>query len=97
MFSEIDPNKEYKHAEIWDYVYERDNGHCQMPGCGKNNGSQQHHVIHKGRGGKTKTNNLILLCIDCHTGGGHGFSVVQIQKMLEKIERNEKKFRRNLI
>lgn len=95
MFSVINPDQEYKHEYIWDYVYERDNGHCGK--CGRNNGSQEHHVIPKSRGGKTKPNNLILLCMKCHTGGGHGFSEEEIIKMQEKVKRNEKKFRRNII
>ena len=95
MYSLINPDQEYKHEEIWDYVYERDNGNCQI--CGKNNGSQEHHVIPKSRGGKTKTNNLILLCIDHHTGSGHGFTAEEIVEMQIKIKRNERKFRRNII
>jgi 5-methylcytosine-specific restriction endonuclease McrA len=94
-FKDIDPNKEYKHNEIWDYVYERDSGYCQK--CGRNQGSQQHHIIPKSKLGKTTANNLILLCQECHIGEGHCFSDEDKKNFWNNLVKNEKKFRERLI
>jgi len=95
MFKSINPEKEYKHTDIWNYVYERDNGNCQL--CGKNNGCEQHHVMPLGNGGKTKPGNLILLCTMCHTGLGHSFTQEMTQYMYNRINKNESKFRKMMI
>ena len=36
--------------------------HCQLPGCGHRRYIDGHHIIHRGNGGETKLDNLVLLC-----------------------------------
>lgn len=91
---DIDPSAEYEHQDIWEYVYERDCGICQL--CGKQ-GTEQHHIKMKSAGGKDEANNLVLLCKMCHTGNGHSFSKSQVALMKYKVVKNERKFRRRLI
>ena len=92
-FKEVDPTKEYNHTEIWDYVYERDNCLCQM--CGGTKLLQQHHIISRGKGGGTHTNNLILMCYDCHIG--KAFTKKITENLLSKAIKNEIKFRERMV
>jgi len=93
-YRSIDPEEEYEHCFLWDYVYQRDNEMCQL--CGAP-GGEQHHVISRGRRGITKASNLILLCHTCHRGGNHNFSQTDTEKMLFIVRRNESRFRQRMI
>jgi len=96
-FKNIDPDKEYKHTEIWDYVNERDGGLCQDPSCGRASCNAQHHILNKSQGGKTTPNNLITLCKKHHDKGGHGVDRHDREMLFAIVARNEKKFRSNLV
>ncbi len=41
---------------------ERDEGRCRFPGCENSSWVDAHHIVHWAHGGKTKLENLILLC-----------------------------------
>jgi hypothetical protein len=43
-------------------VYERDDSHCQHPGCRNTRWLQVHHIVPWARGGATDLDNLIVLC-----------------------------------
>ena len=92
---EVKPKKEYDHSEIWDYVYERDNGRCQI--CGKGRMLEQHHIVMKSLGGKTVSANLILVCNFCHTNRCHGINRVSVEYMQAKVASNERRLRERLI
>jgi len=93
----VDPNFEYPEItkELRAYVLERDNELCQI--CGKS-GSHLHHVNYKSKGGPNCANNLITLCVDCHTGddGIHKKLGPMAAILRSKIEFNENRFRRKL-
>ena len=93
-FRNIDPDKEYPHTEIWDYINERDGGRCLV--CGKQ-ADEQHHIIMRSKCGKDTPNNIISLCLICHKDRQHGADRVSNIKLLELVYRAEKKFRENLI
>ena len=40
----------------------RDEGRCRFPGCENRRWVDAHHILHWARGGKTKVDNLVLLC-----------------------------------
>lgn len=40
----------------------RDGGRCRFPGCENRRWVDAHHIMHWARGGKTKLDNLVLLC-----------------------------------
>jgi hypothetical protein len=41
---------------------QRDEGRCRFPGCENRSWVDAHHIVHWAHGGKTKLDNLILLC-----------------------------------
>lgn len=41
--------------------------HCQFPGCSQDKYVEGHHIVHWANGGKTKLDNLVLLCGRHHT------------------------------
>jgi HNH endonuclease/Domain of unknown function (DUF222) len=41
---------------------ERDEGRCRFPGCENRRWVDAHHIVHWARGGKTRLDNLVLLC-----------------------------------
>jgi len=56
---------------------ERDEGRCRFPGCENGSWVDAHHIVHWAHGGKTKLDNLILLCGRHHRlvhEGGFGVS-----------------------
>ena len=56
---------------------ERDEGRCRFPGCENRSWVDAHHIVHWAHGGKTKLDNLILLCGRHHRlvhEGGFGVS-----------------------
>lgn len=40
--------------------------HCQFPGCAQERYVEGHHIVHWAHGGKTRLNNLVLLCSRHH-------------------------------
>ena len=56
---------------------ERDEGRCRFPGCENRSWVDAHHIVHWAHGGKTRLDNLILLCDRHHRlvhEGGFGLS-----------------------
>lgn len=99
MISEFDPNEEFEGfpEELWQYVYTRDNGICQITGGG---GSQEHHILHKSHGGKNCANNLILLSKrghDIQHGKDRLTGPIRKKVLKEKVRKNEERLRRSLV
>ena len=60
----------YGYYDIRYYVFARDNYTCQV--CKqKNKILQTHHIVYKSKGGTDKPDNLITVCINCHTHKNH--------------------------
>jgi 5-methylcytosine-specific restriction endonuclease McrA len=91
----LDPNEAFPEIdeELWQYVHSRDNGLCQVCSMG---GFEAHHVVYRSQGGKNKANNLILLCKRCHHKE-HSIKPEERSFYENRITKNEKKFRTNLI
>jgi hypothetical protein len=47
-------------------IEQRDHGVCRVPGCDTTLGLEVHHLIHWEHGGRTDTDNLVLLCSKHH-------------------------------
>ena len=68
---------DYQHGQAYGFfderyfVFARDNYTCQC--CGKSKGKilQTHHIIYRSNGGTDRVDNLITVCIDCHTSKNH--------------------------
>ena len=48
------------------FVWRRDGGRCQTPGCRSSSGLELHHVVHRADGGGHDPSNLRLQCSSCH-------------------------------
>lgn len=99
----LDPNHEYDsmNEELYLYVINRDNELCQMSSCGKRAASV-HHIIFRSEKPIHCANNLVCLCSKHHDMFHHkhvpGFDKATInRKLREAIERNEARYRRNLV
>jgi hypothetical protein len=65
------------------FVWRRDGGKCQTPGCRSARGLEVHHRIHRADGGTHDPSNLHLLCSACHMSTHRGTLVVdgdQVQR-----------------
>lgn len=93
---QFDPEEEFEEVteELWQYVYERDNGLCQVYGGA---GEHTHHAVYKSQGGKNKANNLILLSEKAHLAEEHGKTPRGSDYYLRKIVKNEKRFRERMV
>ena len=67
---------DYQHGQTYGffderyYVFARDNYTCQV--CkGKNKILRTHHIIYRSNGGTNRVDNLITVCMDCHTSTNH--------------------------
>lgn len=49
------------------FVWRRDQGRCQTPGCRSARCLEIHHIVPRGRGGSHDPSNLTLRCGSCHT------------------------------
>ncbi|MBA3457076.1 MAG: HNH endonuclease [Deltaproteobacteria bacterium] len=49
------------------FVWRRDHGRCQTPGCRSARGLEIHHILARARGGTHEPSNLTLRCSSCHT------------------------------
>jgi hypothetical protein len=54
------------------FVWRRDGGRCQVPGCRSAHGLQIHHLRHREHGGDHDPRNLILVCGAHHVGHHEG-------------------------
>ena len=48
------------------FVWHRDGGRCQTPGCRSSRGLEIHHIIHREDGGSHDPTNLSVRCSSCH-------------------------------
>ncbi len=48
------------------FVWRRDGGRCQTPGCRSSTGLEIHHILHRADGGSHDPANLRLECSGCH-------------------------------
>jgi len=48
------------------FVWHRDSGRCQTPGCRSSRGLEIHHIVHREDGGTHEPANLTLRCSACH-------------------------------
>jgi hypothetical protein len=51
------------------FIWRRDGGRCQTPGCRSTRGLEIHHIVPRSQGGSNDPRNLTLRCDACH--GGH--------------------------
>ena len=95
MLYEIDPDASYEicDEEIREYVCTRDNSLCVM--C-NGQGGEVHHIIFKSQGGTHAPNNLALLCNRCHRKQ-HSADPLEDVTLLDKVKKNERRFRKNLV
>ena len=64
-----------KYQELIMDVLERDNYKCQNPDCPKKwSLDNPHHIIFKSQGGDDTAENLITLCLGCHSAA-HGITL----------------------
>lgn len=58
-----------KRDHLRDEVFERDSWMCQCPYCKKKSRLDKfpHHIIYKSHMGQDILENLVSICIDCHT------------------------------
>ncbi len=54
------------------FVWRRDEGRCQTPGCRSSRGLELHHIVARARGGSHDPSNLTLRCSACHTAHHDG-------------------------
>lgn len=60
----------YGYHDIRYFVFARDNYTCQV--CKKKDKIlQTHHIVYTSKGGSNRADNLITVCIDCHTSKNH--------------------------
>jgi hypothetical protein len=71
------------YAEVWDdpaasprraarATYARWGWRCSAPGCSSRSGLEEHHVVHRSRGGSNAATNRICICSFHHRQGEHG-------------------------
>ena len=49
------------------FIWRRDHGRCQAPGCNAARHIEIHHILAREHGGTHQASNLLLLCDGCHT------------------------------
>ena len=54
------------------FVFRRDRGRCQTPGCRSARGIEIHHIEHREHGGSHEPKNLTLRCSACHVAHHRG-------------------------
>jgi len=73
------------------FVWRRDHGRCQTPGCRSARGLELHHIVARANGGDHDPKNLTLRCSACHTA--HHASMLTIRGIapdqLETVRRHD--------
>ncbi len=59
--------------------------HCQFPGCSQDKYVEGHHIVHWANGGKTKLDNLVLLC------GRHHRAVHELGYQIRRVNHGPEK------
>ncbi len=54
------------------FVWHRDGGRCQTPGCRSSHGLEIHHIVARKDGGTNDPSNLTLRCASCHIAHHEG-------------------------
>jgi hypothetical protein len=54
------------------FVWRRDGGRCQTPGCRSARGLEVHHIVRRADGGSHDPSNMRLQCSACHSALHHG-------------------------
>jgi hypothetical protein len=54
------------------FVWRRDHGRCQTPGCRSARGIELHHIVHREDGGSHDPKNITLRCSACHIAHHRG-------------------------
>lgn len=95
MLYEIDPEFEHEEftEELHEYIWVRDDMLCVH--CSKG-GAEIHHIQFRSQGGGHKANNLCLLCDPCHNRM-HSDKPIPDEKLIKRVRKNEKRFRKNLV
>ena len=63
------------------FVWRRDGGRCQTPGCRSARGLEVHHIVHRADGGSHDASNLRLQCSACHMATHRGTLVVEDEQV----------------
>jgi len=58
------------------FVWRRDGGRCQTPGCRSARGLEIHHIVRRADGGTHEASNLTLRCSSCHTAHHAGLLAI---------------------
>ncbi len=58
------------------FVWRRDHGRCQTPGCRSARGIEIHHIVARADGGSHEPSNLTLRCSACHTSNHRGLLTI---------------------
>ncbi len=58
------------------FVWRRDHGRCQTPGCRSTRGIEIHHIIARADGGSHEPSNLTLRCSACHISAHRGLLTI---------------------
>ncbi len=58
------------------FVWARDRGRCQTPGCRSARGLEVHHIVHVEHGGTNEAPNLTLRCGACHDAHHRGLLTI---------------------
>ncbi len=59
------------------FVWRRDRGRCQTPGCRSARGLELHHIVARAHGGSHDPRNLTLRCSACHTAHHAGLMTIR--------------------
>src|SRR5690625_1885647 len=73
----------YSYHDVRYFVFARDDYACQV--CKKKNKIlNTHHIIYTSHGGSNRADNLITVCVDCHTHKNHQKGEILWQWMVDK-------------
>jgi len=64
------------HPAVVRFVWRRDHGRCQTPGCRSARGLEIHHIVHRTDGGSHDPSNLTLRCSACHQNHHAGSLII---------------------
>jgi hypothetical protein len=78
------------------FVWRRDGGRCQTPGCRSTRGLEIHHIVPRSQGGSNDACNLTLRCDACHVGHHEGrITISGIAPDQLRVERHREPIKRD--